>query len=220
MRPKPQICLLILSIAALVATAAPGESGWTMKTQMVIVDTCPIACPCLFGAEGHGGHCRFIGAANIVEGEHNGVSLAGMKWGMLGEFAGEARAPEFHYAAFYIDSAGSSEQKEAMHAILSGAPFSGLGEQLGIKESSITLAKTESEGDRYTLKIGDLGEFSVVSVSGNDPSTPLKVFNPVYPFPASEITVGSASGSFSDHGKDLNLEGNSGEISVFELSGN
>ena len=35
----------------------------------------------------------------------------------------------------------------------------------------------------------------------------------------SDIIVGSATGKFSDHGKDLNLEHNSGEISEFVLSG-
>ena len=54
----------------------------------------------------------------------------------------------------------------------------------------------------------------------NDAAAPLKIFNPVYPFPTEEITVGSASGSFSYHGKELSLEKNSGEISAFTLSGN
>lgn len=217
MCPKARMCFVLASLLLLVATVATAQPKWTMKTKLVIVDSCPIACPCLFGEEGHHGHCRFVGAAHVVEGDYEGTSLAGVKWGMLGEFTGKAREPEYRYSAFYIDSAASAKQKEAMRAILSGAPFSTLGDQLGIKEAAISLTKTE--GDRYTLKIGDLGEFSVVPVYGNNPDTPLKISNPVYPFPTDEVTIGAATGSFSDHGKDLDLESNSGEISTFTLTG-
>ena len=214
---KPRMYFVLVSLLLLVATLATAQPKWTMKTELVIVDSCPIACPCLFGEEGHQGHCRFVGAAHVLEGDYEGTSLAGARWGMLGEFTGKAREPEFSYSAFYIDSAASAKQKEAMRAILSGAPFSTLGDQLGIKEAAISL--TKAEGDRYNLEIGELGEFSVVPVHGNNPDTPLKVFNPVYPFPTNEVTIGAASGSFSDHDKDLNLENNSGEISIFTLVG-
>ncbi|MDA2930023.1 DUF1326 domain-containing protein [Acidobacteria bacterium AH-259-O06] len=201
------------------AGTAGAEAAWNMKAEMVVVDSCPVACPCLFGGEGHGGQCRFVGAVHIVEGNHKGVSLDGVNWGLLGEFTGKSTAPQFGYSAYYVDSSATDEQKSALREILSGAPFSELGEQLGIQEASIKIDKPNGGKESYTLAIGDFGEYSVAPVYGNDPTIPQKVVNPVYPFPASEIIVGSATGKFSDHGKDLNLENNSGEISEFVLSG-
>ena len=117
-------------------TSAP-EPAWSLQTEMVIVDSCPVACPCLFGGEPHGGQCRFVGVAHIADGSHKGVSLAGVNGGMLGEFAGKSSAPEFRYSGYYVDSEASQEQKDALRAILTNAPFSSLGEQLGIKETPI-----------------------------------------------------------------------------------
>jgi hypothetical protein len=199
---------------------AAEQVAWSMKTETVIVDNCPTACPCLFGEEPHYGYCRFVGAARIVEGNHKGTSLDGVNWAFLGEFTGKSSAPQFRYSAYYIDSAATEAQKSALREILSGAPFSTLGEQLGIKEASITIEKPTDENDKYTLTLGDLGEFSVALVYGNDPDTPQKVLNPVYPFPAKEVIIGLTTGQFSDYGRDLSLENSGAEISEFTLSGN
>ncbi len=215
--------LIILSITSarqLCGQQSTEAPAWMMKTETVIVDNCPVACPCLFGDEPHHGHCRFVGAVHIVEGDYKGTSLNGVNWALLGEFSGKSTEPQFHYSAYYIDSGASEKQKMAMHEILSGAPFSTMGEQLGIKETSIEIKSPDGENKSYLLSLGDIGEFSVSLVYGNDTSTPLKVLNPVYPFPTKEIIIGSASGKFSDYSKDLNLEKNSGEISEFTLSGN
>lgn len=195
------------------------EVAWNMKTETVVVDNCPASCPCLFGEEPHHGYCRFVGAVHIVEGSHKGTSLDGVNWAFLGEFTGKSSAPQFRYSAYYIDGNATEAQKSAMREILSGAPFSTMGEQLGIKETLIQIEKPTAEKEKYTLTLGDLGEYSVALVYGNDPNTPQKVLNPVYPFPAKEITIGLTSGTFSDHGRDLNLENSGAEISEFTLSG-
>lgn len=196
------------------------ETAWNMETEMVLVDNCPVSCACLFGGEPHHGYCRFVGAVRIVEGSHKGTSLNGVNWALLGEFTGKSSAPQFAYSAYYIDANATEAQKSALREILSGAPFSTLGEQLGIKETPIAIGMPTGESDGYTLKLGDLGEFSVAFVYGNDPNTPQKVLNPVYPFPAKEIIIGSTTGRFSDHGRDLALNNNGAEISQFTLSGN
>jgi hypothetical protein len=214
------IILFITSANQLYGQQSTEGPAWMMKTEMVIVDNCPISCSCLFGLEPHHGHCRFIGTAHIVEGDYKGTSLNGVNWAVMGEFSGKSVEPQYHYSAYYIDAGASKKQKMAMREILSGAPFSTMGEQLGIKETSIEIKSPDGENKSYLLSLGDIGEFSVSIVYGNDTSTPLKVLNPVYPFPAKEIIIGSASGKFNDHGKELNLENNSGEISEFTLSGN
>ncbi|MFQ5822576.1 MAG: DUF1326 domain-containing protein [bacterium] len=195
------------------------EAAWNMKTEMVVVDNCSVSCPCLFGQEPNHGYCRFIGAVHIVEGNHKGTSLDGVNWAFFSEFTGKSTAPQFEYSAYYIDSNATEAQKSALREILSAAPFSTMGEQLGIKETSIKIEKPTDENKNYTLALGDLGEFSVALVYGNDPATPQKVLNPVYPFPAKEITIGSTTGNFSDHGKDMNLVNTGAEISESTLSG-
>ncbi len=220
--------LALLMLLLMACTQEPSEekpemaeeqAAWNMKTEMVIVDNCPAACPCLFGLEPHHGYCRFIGAVHIVEGNHKGTSLNGVNWAMLGEFTGKSTEPQFKYSAYYIDSNATEAQKSALREILTGPPFSTLGEQLGIKEAEIKIEKPTAENDKYTLSLGDLGEFSVALVYGNDPDTPQKVLNPVYPFPAKEIIIGLTTGQFSDHGRDLSLENSGAEISEFTLSG-
>ncbi|MFQ6115481.1 MAG: DUF1326 domain-containing protein [bacterium] len=195
------------------------EPAWNMKTEMVVVDNCPAACPCLFGQEPHHGYCRFVGAVHIVEGNYKGTPLDGVNWAFFSEFTGKSTEPQFRYSAYYIDSTASEAQQSALREILSEAPFSTMGEQLGIKVTSVMIEKPTTEKNEYTLTLGDLGEFSVVLVYGNDPETPQKVLNPVYPFPAKEIIIGLTNGKFSDHGRDLNLENSGAEISEFTLSG-
>lgn len=137
------------------------QAAWNMKTEMVVVDNCPTACPCLFGQEPHHGYCRFIGAVHIVEGNHKGTSLNGVNWALLGEFTGKSTEPQFRYSAYYIDANATDAQKSALREILSGPPFSTLGEQLGIKEAVVQIEKPTAENNTYTLRLGDLGEFSV-----------------------------------------------------------
>jgi|DewCreStandDraft_1066081.scaffolds.fasta_scaffold00301_47 hypothetical protein len=205
------------------STTLPQEetTTWNMKAQMVVADTCQVSCPCLFGLEPQHGHCRFVGGVKIIKGKYGNVSLDGVTWGYLGEFTGSVKAgtQKWLYTAYYIDKNASKEQQQALRSILSAPPFANLGEQLGIKAEVIKIEIPNEPLKPYTMSIGNLGSITVEPVMGNDPNTPQKVLNPVYPFPAKEITLGSAEGNFKDHKKSLDLKKNSGEISEFELSG-
>lgn len=211
---------ILLPISAVFAEEeAPKLPPWNMKVHMVLTDTCGINCPCLFGLDPHEGHCRAIGGVHIVEGKYGEVSLDGVTWGFLTEFAGSKETQKWLYSAYYIDKDASKAQQDALRAILSAPPFSTLGEQLGIKVEEVKIEIPDSPIKQYTLTIGKLGSVSVQPAVGNDPNTPQKVANPVYPFPVKEVVIGTSEGKFSDHGKDLNLSKNSGEISEFELAG-
>lgn len=192
---------------------------WRMKGNIVLSDTCGINCPCLFGLDPHHGHCRFLGGMKINEGSYGDTSLEGVTWGVLGEFTGSGENLNFIYTGYYIDDDASEEQQEALRSILSGAPFSQLGEQLGIKIVNVNVVVPDTATGEYRLTLGDMGDIAILPVTGNDKSSPQKIENPVYPFPAKEIILGSATGKFSDHGKDIDLENNSGEIAEIELSG-
>lgn len=216
------ITFLLFAIPANVSSDEKSESAspeWHMKGNLVITDTCGVNCPCLYGFDPHHNSCRFLGGMKINEGNYGVVSLNGVTWGMLGEFTGSRENQKFLYMAYYIDNKASKKQQEAVRSILSGAPFSGLGEQLGIKVIPVRVVVPDSSLGEYKLSLGKLGTMSVMPAVGNDKSTPLKIENPVYPFPISEVIIGHAKGEFNDHGKDMELTDNSGEISIVELAG-
>jgi len=217
------ICTVVLFAISAGGLSAQDTSAnmpaWNMKGNLVITDTCGINCPCLFGLDPHHGHCKFVGGMKINEGSYGDTSLEGVTWGMLGEFTGSGENLKFIYTGYYIDDNASEEQQAALRSILSAAPFSQLGEQLGIKVVNVDVVVPDTATGEYKLSLGDMGDIAVMPVTGNDKTSPQKIENPVYPFPAEEIIIGSATGKFSDHGKDINLKNNSGEISVIELSG-
>lgn len=213
--------LIIFSVSLAISEEdkAPGMPAWKMSGTLVITDTCGINCPCLFGMDPHHGHCRFIGGMKVDEGVFGDVSLDGVTWGFLGEFTGSRETLSWVYTGYYIDNGASEEQQEALKAILSGAPFSTLGEQLGIKVVNVEVGVPEKSVGEYSLKLGDLGSMTVLPITGNDPEAPQSIKNPVYPFPVTEVIIGSAAGKFNDHGKKLDLNNNSGEISMVVLAG-
>lgn len=219
------LILISLSLVTLSSTVFSQEEAtesvpaWRMKGNLVITDNCGINCPCLFGFDPEHGHCRALGVMKVAEGSYGEVSLAGVSWGFLTEFTGARENQKWIYAGYYIDDDASKEQEEALRSILAGPPFSGLGEQLGVKVVNVNLVVPDMATGEYKMTLGDMGDMVVMPVTGNDKESPQKVLNPVYPFPAKEIILGSATGKFSDHGKDMNLENNSGEISEIELTG-
>jgi hypothetical protein len=197
-----------------------GKETWTLTCQSVTVDTCAVSCPCLMGLAPHHGACTFINGFKIKEGHCGKVSLGGLSWAMMGEFTGPARTPKFSYVAFYLPKDATDEQKKALRSIINSSPFADLSKPLGITELEVKVVVPSSELGEYGLRIGDKGSFKITPVTGTkDPEMPIKVKNPVYPFPVAEITVGRAEGRFSDHGKELDLTENSGEIGAFTLSG-
>lgn len=215
------ITVLLVTFSTSVFSEEEGSSvpAWRMKGDLVISDTCGINCPCLFGLDPHHGHCRALGGMKVKEGNYGDVSLDGVTWGFITEFTGARETQEWIYAGYYIDDDATEAQQEALRAILSNAPFSGLGEQLGIKVVDVNVVVPDTATGEYRLTLGDMGDIAVLPVTGNDKNSPQTVQNPVYPFPAKEIILGSATGKFSDHGKDLDLKNNSGEISEIELTG-
>ena len=97
-----------------------------------------------------------------------------------------------------------------------------LGEQLGISIGKVNINVPDSPVGKHTLDMGKLGKFDVQPAIGNDPNTPQTLVKPVYPFPVKMLSLGTAVGTFSDHGKEMKLDevnGGSGEIGSFELSG-
>lgn len=219
--------LLCAAVLALVGTGVAGafspeskKTEWEMTCESVVVDTCGVSCPCLLGREPHHGYCRFLMVLKITKGKHGETSLDGVTWALFAEFKGRADKPTFVFTSYYIQESATEDQKKALKEIIGGAPFSGLGKPLGVTEVALSMTIPEEATGTYELKLGEKGSFTIVPLTGSsDPKKPIKVTNPVYPFPVKEITIGSAKGKFSDHGKDLELTDHSGEIGTFTISG-
>jgi hypothetical protein len=194
-----------------------GTAAWKFTCTSVAVDSCTISCPCLMGLEPHHGTCHFVMGFKIKDGHYGNVSLDGISWAMTGEFTG-ARNVKFDYVAFYLPKDAKEEQKKALRSIFGSSPFSDLPKPLAITEVDLQVMVPSQQLGVYELKIGDKGSFTITPVTGTNPGEPIKVKNPVYPFPVPEITVGRAEGRFRDHGKELELTANSGEIGMFTLS--
>jgi hypothetical protein len=189
---------------------------------MLTADNCPVLCPCVFGDGPTYGHCLFAGAAVVEDGMLGETSLKGVKWGMIGEFTGEVRSgPKFGFHAYYVDAAATAAQKDALKRILTAPPWSEMGASKGIQEVAIEVAIGKTSIDSWSFKIGDNGSFTSEPVKGGvDPTQPLVIKNPYGTFPGqTEVILGKAVGKFEDHGKKLDLAGNSGEHHVFTAEG-
>jgi hypothetical protein len=209
----------LLFLNSLVAARGDGKESWKLTCESVTVDTCTISCPCLMGLEPHHGACQFVSGFKIKEGSYGNVTLDGLSWAMMGEFTGASRTPKFSFVAFYLPKEATEDQKKALRAILNSSPFVDLPKPLGITELDVQVLLPKQELGQYELRIGDKGSFKISPVTGGSESAgPIKVKNPVYPFPVPEITVGRAEGHFHDHGLDLELSANSGEMGTFTLS--
>ena len=210
----------LLFLYSLTAAQGEGKESWKLTCESVTVDSCTISCPCLMGLEPHHGACQFVNGFKIKEGSYGKVSLDGLSWAMMGEFTGASRTPKFTFVAFYLPKEATEDQKKALRAIINSSPFADLPKPLGITELEVQVILPKQELGPYELRIGDKGSFKITPVTGTgDSGTPIKVKNPVYPFPVPEITVGQAEGRFRDHGMELDLSANSGEIGTFTLSG-
>ncbi|HET6201928.1 MAG TPA: DUF1326 domain-containing protein [Planctomycetota bacterium] len=211
-----------VAIPMLAAASSQDPDAYSMSVRMVTGDNCPPVCPCVFGEGPTYGHCLFAGAAIIDEGKLGSVSLKGVKWGIIGEFSGEVRSgPKFGFHGYYVDSAASPEQKDAMKRILNSSPWSDFGESKGIAEAPIDVQIGKTPVEKWSFKIGDKGSVSSEPLRGGvDPNQPIVIKNPQGTFPGqTEVILGRAQGEFKDHGKTLTLKDNSGEHHVFTTSG-
>lgn len=213
---------LVAGLALAVHVRAQDRSSsehYSLEVHGLVVDNCDVICPCLFGNQPSHGHCRNVATIRIDKGELAGTKLDGVTWAMLGEFTGETRkGATWGYHAFYLDERATPAQRSAMKRILGAPPFSMLGELLGITETRVDY-EVAAGLLPSKVKIGDKGEFTAEPIPGGDPRKPQAIENPIYPFPADRVIFARASGKFEDHGKTLDLEASSGELSTFTLQG-
>src|SRR5271165_2640794 len=138
---------LALGMIQTVALAAE-EPAWSLEGKALIADSCGVDCHCVIGGLPDNGVCKFVWIGQIDNGQYGGVKLDGVKFAQAGEWARKTTGeePKFNFAAFYIDSGASAEQREAMRKLFTGPGFTIMGQPAEVKEIAIKFENLDNFG--------------------------------------------------------------------------
>jgi hypothetical protein len=219
--------ILIIIAVALIQTVARAaeEPAWSLEGRSISADSCGVDCPCNLGGPPHKGECRFIQMRQVDKGQYGDVKLDGVKFGMAGQFTREVTGgpTKFSFVAFYIDSAATAEQKEALRKLFSGPSFAGLGQPAELKEAAIKFENLDAFGQVGKTASGTMSEIAKVELTpiggGTHQDEPMVIVNQASP--GFEWTaLGKTSNSFyKSAGKDFKFDGTSGESVKFAMKG-
>jgi len=200
---------------------------WTLAGDYFESCNCDVVCPCevspkgLMQARPTQGHCDVFLAFHIDSGNYGDVDLSGVNF-VVAVHAPGAMAEGNWSLAVYMDEAASSQQQEALGAILSGqvgGPFAALGpligRDLGAKVVPITYRK---EGRRRSLTIPGILESTIEAVPGADPEAEVVKRNahPLFPEAVQAYSVRTA---YSDHGFTWDVSGKNADYASFRWAG-
>ena len=145
--------------------------AWEISGQYMETCNCDFVCPCpLTGlAETTHGTCIFAMAFRVDKGQFDGVSMDGTKFIVVGRTPESMGAGNWEVGVI-VDQAASSEQKQAVGAIASGAnggPIANLapliGKILGMEEQAIEFT---GEDGSWTVKAGGMVDQAVEGARG------------------------------------------------------
>jgi len=130
------------------AAFAAEEPAWSLEGKALIADSCGVDCHCVIGGLPDNGVCQFVWIGQIDNGQYGGVKLDGVKFAQAGEWARKTTGeePKFNFAAFYIDSGASAEQREAMRKLFTGPGFTIMGQPAEVKEIAIKFENLDNFG--------------------------------------------------------------------------
>jgi hypothetical protein len=132
----------------------------------------------LIGGPPDNGLCKFFAVFQADKGQFSGVKLDGVKFGMAGEFVQTVASepPKFTFAAYYIDSGASAEQREALRKLFSNFP---MGQPTELKEAPIKFENLDAFGEvgkTVSATVGDIGKVEVTPIrGGGDLNKPMAV---------------------------------------------
>ena len=218
--------LIILSVALALGAAElrAGEPAWSIEGKAITADSCVVGCPCILGEAPTHGTCEYVGILQIEKGHYGSVHLNGTRLALAGAFGRkEPRGPQqYNFVAYYLDTAPSAEQREALRKILASPFFAKLGQPTEVKEVAILLTNLESfgkVGETCSGSIGNLAVLHVTPVSGAKAGQPIVVQNTAEPMWDWTALGKTSSSYYRAAGRDLRFHGTSGESHKFALSG-
>ncbi len=200
------------------------EVPWSLKGDYLEACSCDFGCPCKFGAAPTKGYCKGIIGFDIREGRYGPLDLSDLG------VAGIISAPASPFmgnitATFYIDERATTEQRQALEAILSGQaggfwPVVGalISENRGIKFAPVHMERSRS---RRTFRIP--GVVDLVNEPLVNPMTQqeqeVMVTNTFDPFCTSGRAGKSTKAVCSDPDISFDLTGQQGYIGSFDWAG-
>jgi hypothetical protein len=167
--------------------------------------------------------------SQIDNGQFGGVKMDGAKFATAGEFVQlhAGKPPKFTFAAYYIDSGASADQKEALRKLFASPGFAIMGQPAEVQEIAIKFENLDAFGQvgkTVSGTVGDIGKVEVTPIpGGTDPNKPMAVENgaePGSPWNALGKIMGKTSNSFyHSAGKDYEFDGTSGSSQRFARKG-
>jgi hypothetical protein len=165
------------------------STSWNVKGQYYETCSCDFVCPCVLGqmaVKPTKGSCTFAMAFQIERGNFGAVSLDGLGFIVLG-LTPEAMGKGNWSVGLVTDERASTEQREAITAIASGAAggpmaaLSGLiGKFLGVESAPIAF---ERSGVKWSVKAARLVDMAAQGAMGINPGAtePLYLENTGHP---------------------------------------
>ncbi len=151
-------------------------TAWQISGQYFETCSCDYVCPCILGqmaVRPTKGSCTFAMAMQVERGNLGSVSLDGLTFIVLGMTPEEMGKGNWS-VGLVIDERATSEQRDAITAIASGAAggpmaaLSGLiGTFLGVEAAVIRI---ERSGLRFTVKAGTLVDMGAEGAKGINPN--------------------------------------------------
>jgi hypothetical protein len=163
--------------------------SWKVSGQYYETCNCDYVCPCILqqmSVEPSKGACNFAMGFEIDKGNFGSVSLDGLGFIVVGHTP-EAMGKGNWSVGLIIDDRASTEQRDAITAVASGAaggPMAGLagliGQFLGVESASI---KFDRAGAQWSVSAANMIDMSAQAAMGINPenSEPLKLSNTGHP---------------------------------------
>ena len=163
--------------------------AWQVSGQYYETCSCDFVCPCVPGGmtvRPTKGSCTFAMAYQVERGTYGTVSLDGLGFIVLG-FTPEAMANGNWSVALIADDRATTEQREAITAIASGAAggpmaaLSGLiGKFLGVESAPI---RFDRSGAKWSVKAANFVEMAAEGAKGLNPDSaePMHLDNTGHP---------------------------------------
>ena len=196
---------------------------WKLDGTYMEACTCEVPCPCTMLSDPTEGTCTAVVAWHIGEGHFKGVSLDDLNVAVALHAPGNMADGDWQ-AAVYLDNRASPEQQDALSTIFGGqagghpahlADF--ISEVRIVEAASLTF---ETDGQRGSLRIGEVGEARAEPVEGQGGEAPTITNHPLAVAPGYPAVVAKTSRArFGDQGIAFDVAGRSALLSPFTYAG-